>query len=384
MARPQRSGGFPAVNTTRSSLRMRRTSWGRISKAGGLTQNLSRRNAKEITLDYERGGLYRSALAFAENRGLHIVQVARTLLRDRLDWTLRQGSKLADLTARLRAAGTRLGLLQPLKTQTIKEIRPMVSGVKLFPVPLSDAVDRKLADDPAVKKQWEEVSTRFRYVFADPETAFRALNFDAVLVDKQVATQMLDKLATEPESVGPLKGRTGILASKSDREARRVAEVNVSALKRDIETYLRIREVTVQRIEGEEKTMRQRVSIDIPALSPAAQSVLERVRDNDLPPAMAYALSNHETKAEIDGFGKAVTERFGERTLLTNTAQNPQGQLFDKLSEGLAPQEKERLKEAWPVMRTAQQLSAHERTVATLKQVEDLKLAPRQTPVIKQ
>jgi Ti-type conjugative transfer relaxase TraA len=359
-----------------------------FSKAGGLTEILSRRNAKETTLDYERGGLYRPSLAFAENRGLHIVQVARTLLRDRLDWTLRQSSKLADLTVRLRTAGERLGLLQTLKPQTNKETRPMVSGVKLFPVPLSDAVDRKVADDSAVKKQWEEVSTRFRYVFADPQTAFRVMNFDAVLADKQVATQTLDKLALEPASVGPLKGKTGILASKSDREARRVAEVNVPALKRDIETYLRIREAAVQRIEREEKRQRQRVAIDIPALSPAAQSVLERVRDaidrNDLPAAAAYALSNRETKSEIDGFGKAVTERFGERTLLTNTAQSPQGQLFDKLSEGLAPQEKERLKEAWPVMRTAQQLSAHERTVATLKQAEDLKLAQRQTPVIKQ
>ncbi|NKN39080.1 Ti-type conjugative transfer relaxase TraA [Agrobacterium sp. a22-2] len=359
-----------------------------FAKAGGLTKILSRRNAKETTLDYERGTLYRPALAFAENHGLHIVQVARTLLRDRLDWTLRQTSRLADLAVRLRSAGERLGLLQTVKTQTIKETRPMVSGVKLFPVPLSDAVDRKVADDPAVKKQWEEVSTRFRYVFADPETAFRAINFDAVLADKQVALLTLDKLAAAPASVGLLKGKTGILASQSDREDRRVSELNVPALKRDIETYLRIREVAVQRIEGEEKTMRERVSIDIPALSPAARSVLDRVRDaidrNDLPTAAAYALSNRESKVEIDSLNKAVTERFGERTLLANSARNPDGQLFDKLSEGLAPQEKARLKEAWPVMRTAQQLAAHERTVATLSQAEDLNLAQRQTPVIKQ
>ncbi|MBY5502374.1 Ti-type conjugative transfer relaxase TraA [Rhizobium leguminosarum] len=359
-----------------------------FSKAGGLTEILSRRNAKETTLDYERGGLYRPALAFAENRGLHIVQVARTLLRDRLDWTLRQKSKVADLATRLRATGERLGLLQTLKTQTTKETRPMVSGVKLFPVPLSDAVDRKVGDDPAVKKQWEEVSTRFRYVFADPEAGFRAMNFDAVLADKQVATQTLDKLTAEPASIGPLKGKTGILASKSDREARRIADVNVPALKRDIETYLRTREVAVQRIETEEKAQRQRVSIDIPALSPAAQSMLERVRDaidrNDLPAAMAYALSNRETKAEIDGFNKAVTERFGERTLLANSARNPEGQVFTKLSEGLAPQEKEQLKEAWPVMRTAQQLAAHERTVQSLRQAEDIRLTQRQSSALKQ
>ncbi|RWC38290.1 MAG: Ti-type conjugative transfer relaxase TraA [Mesorhizobium sp.] len=364
--------------------------YGRRSFAfnGGLTKILSRRNAKETTLDYERDTLYRHALSFAENRGLHIVHVARTMLRDRLDWTLRQGSKLAELAVRLRAAGERLGLLQTPSMQTKKEARPMVAGVKLFPTSLGDAVEQKLAGDPALNKQWEEVSTRFRYVFADPETAFRTMNFDAVLADGRTAAQTLQRLATDPVSIGPLIGKTGLLASKADREARRVADVNAPALKRDIERYLKMRERALQRIEGEEKTLRERVSIDIPALSPAARSVLERVRDaidrNDLPAALGYALSNREAKLEIDGFNRAVAERFGERTLLTNAARNPAGQLLDKLAEGLQPQEKERLKEAWPVMRTAQQIAAHERTAATLKQAEDLALSQRQTPVMKQ
>ncbi|RUV67305.1 MAG: Ti-type conjugative transfer relaxase TraA [Mesorhizobium sp.] len=364
--------------------------YGRRSFAfnGGLTKILSRRIAKETTLDYERGTLYRQALAFAENRGLHIVQVARTMLRDRLDWTLRQGLRLADLAVRLRAAGERLGLLQTPTMRTKKEARPMVAGVKLFPKTLGDTVEQKLADDPALKELWEEVSTRFRYVFADSETAFRTMNFHAVLADRQAASHTLQKLTINPASIGPLNGKTGLLASKADREARRVADLNVPALKRDIERYLEMRERALQRIEGEEKTLRQRVSIDTPALSPAAHSVLERVRDaidrNDLPAAMGYALSNREAKIEIDGFNKAVAERFGERTLLTNAARNPAGQLFEKLAEGLQPQEKERLKEAWPVMRTAQQLAAHERTAATLKQAEDLALSQRQTPVMKQ
>ncbi|TIQ15750.1 MAG: Dtr system oriT relaxase, partial [Mesorhizobium sp.] len=215
--------------------------YGRRSFAfnGGLSKILSSRNAKETTLDYDRGTLYRQALRFAENRGLHIVQVARTMLRDRLDWTLRQGSKLAELAVRLRAAGERLGLLQTPSMQTKKEARPMVAGVKLFPTSLGDAVEQKLAGDPALNKQWEEVSTRFRYVFADPETAFRTMNFDAVLADGRAAAQTLQKLATDPVSIGPLIGKTGLLASKADREARRVADVNAPALKRDIERYLK-------------------------------------------------------------------------------------------------------------------------------------------------
>ncbi|HXV29892.1 MAG TPA: BID domain-containing protein, partial [Sinorhizobium sp.] len=290
--------------------------------------------------------------------------------------------------SRLRALGERFGLRQSPPTQSSKESKPMVAGITRFENSVADTVSERLDADPALKKQWEEVSIRFRYVFADPETAFRAMNFDAALADKAAARQALQKLEAEPASIGPLRGKTGILASKAEREARRIAEINVPALRRDLERYLQMRESAVQRHEAEENTLRQRVSIDIPALSPAARAVLERVRDaidrNDLPAALAYALSNRETKLEIDEFNKAVAQRFGERTLLTNAAREPSGKLFDKLSEGMQPQEKERLKEAWPIMRVAQQLAAHERTTETLRQVEELRLAQRQTPVVKQ
>ena len=355
---------------------------------GGLAKVLSQKNAKETTLDYERGQFYREALRFAEARGLHIVQVARTLVRDRLDWTLRQKSRLVDLGQRLTAFAARLGFTQSPNTQTMKEAAPMVAGIKAFSGSVTDTVDDKLGADRALQRQWEEVSARFAYVFADPETAFRAMNFDAVLADGNIAKQVLQKLEAEPASIGPLKGKTGILATRSEREARRIAEVNVPALKRDLEQYLRMRETVTQRLQADEQALRQRVSIDIPALSPAARVVLERVRDaidrNDLPAAMAYALSNRETKLEIDGFNQAVTERFGERTLLSNAARAPSGKLYEQLSEGMKPEQKEQLKQAWPVMRTAQQLSAHERTVNSLKLVEEQRLTQRQTPVLKQ
>jgi Ti-type conjugative transfer relaxase TraA len=355
---------------------------------GGLAKVVSRRNAKETTLDYERGQLYREALRFAEARGLHIVQVARTLVRDRLDWTLRQKAKLVDLSQRLAAFAARLGFTQSPNTHAMKEATPMVAGIKTFSGSIADTVGDKLGADPALRRQWEEVSARFSYVFADPEAAFRPMNFDAVLADKDKAKQMLQKLEAEPASIGPLKGKTGILASKAEREARRIAEVNAPALKRDLEQYLRMRETATQRMATDEQALRQRVSLDIPALSPAARVVLERVRDaidrNDLPAAMAYALSNRETKLEIDGLNRAVTERFGERVLLSNAAREPSGTLYEKLSEGMKPEQKEQLKQAWPVMRTAQQLAAHERTVQSLRQAEEQRLTQRQTPVLKQ
>jgi len=264
----------------------------------------------------------------------------------------------------------------------------MVKGVTQFPYSVQDTVEEKLLADPAVKKQWEEVSTRFRFVFADPEAAFRAMNFDAVLTDPSAARTTLERLVNEPATFGPLKGKVGLLAGKSDREDRRIAQVNAPAVKRDIERYLRLRQTVVQKIEAEEQTLRRRVAIDIPALSPAAHLVLERVRDaidrNDLPAALGYALADRMAKAEIDGFNKAITERFGEPMLLTNAAREPSGKLFDRAADGLAPGERQKLAEAWPVMRAAQQIAAHERTVETLKQTENLRLSQRQTPVLKQ
>jgi len=358
-----------------------------FAKAGGLVQILSRRAAKETTLDYERGELYRQALRFAENRGLQIARVARTLMHDRFEWTVRQKQKLTDLAVRLRGVGERLGLIETRKTHTRKETEPMVAGIPLNPTALDDAVEKKLLADPAIKKQWEELSSRFRYVFADPETAFRAIDFNAVLTDRQVAKRTLDRLVTAPAAIGPLSGKTGLLASKADKEARRIAEVNVPALKRDIERYLDLRQKAEERLRKEEQTLRHRVSIDIPALSQAALTVLERVRDaidrNDLAAAAGYAISNREIKTEIDAFGKAVAERFGERSLLVTAARAPSGSVFDKAVEGLASGEREKLAKAWPLMRTAQQLAAHERTTETLHKTESLRQAQRQSQVLK-
>ncbi|MGY2932208.1 hypothetical protein ACVWZ6_001810 [Bradyrhizobium sp. GM6.1] len=107
-----------------------------FQKAGGLIPILSQRRAKETTLDYERGSLYRDALRFAANRGLHIVRVARTLMSDRLRWTVRQKQRLTEVGRRLRALGAKLGLVdgrKPIINTAHKEAKPMVTGVTTFP-----------------------------------------------------------------------------------------------------------------------------------------------------------------------------------------------------------------------------------------------------------
>ena len=351
-----------------------------FAKAGGLVEILSRRNAKETTLDYAGGSIYRQALRFAEARGLHLVNVARTVARDRLEWTVRQKEKLVDLAGRLAAMGVRLGYATST-TRTVpneaKEARPMVAGITTFPKSIDQTVEDKLAADPALKKRWEEVSMRFHHVYAQPEAAFKAANVDAMLSDQATAARTIARIANEPESFGALKGKTGLLASRGDKVDRDRALKNVTPLADSISDYLRQRGDAERRNHAEELAVRRQVSLEIPALSSNAKSVLERVRDaidrNDLPSGLEYALADKMVKAELEGFAKAVNERFGERTFLPLAAKDANGEAFQRVTSGMNAAQKSEVQQAWNTMRTVQQLNAHERSVTALKQAETLR-----------
>lgn len=352
-----------------------------FAKSGGLIPILSRQNAKETTLDYEKASFYGQALRFAEARGLHLMNVARTIAHDRLQWAVRQSSRLADLGARLAAIGATLGLVRGSNKQsipdTIKEAKPMVSGITTYPKSLDQAVEDKLVADPGLKKQWEDVSTRFQLVYANPEAAFKVIDVDTMLKDQSVAQSTLARIAGEPESFGALKGKTGLLASRGDKQDREKALSNVPALARNLERYLRERAEAEIKHETEERAVRLKVSIDIPALSPSAKQTLERVRDaidrNDLSAGLEYALADKMVKAELEGFAKAVSERFGERTFLPLAAKDTSGKTFETVTAGMTAGQKAEVQSAWNSMRTVQQLGAHERTTEALKQAETLR-----------
>ncbi|MBS7707884.1 Ti-type conjugative transfer relaxase TraA [Chelatococcus asaccharovorans] len=350
-----------------------------------LSERLSRDGSKETTLDYERASSYRAALRFSETRGLHLMRVARTLVADKVRWTARQKQKLADLGARLAAVGARFGLgARPKQaapniamSNIVREAKPMVAGITTFAKSIGQIIEDKLVADPALKKQWEEVSTRFRLVFSDPESSFRKVDVDAMLKDRQAAATTLSKLSEKPDSFGALKGKTGLLASRADKQERELAGKNAQALARDLERYLRLRNEAEHRYEAEERATRLKVAVDIPALSPSAKQTLERIRDaidrNDLPSALEFALEDKMVEAELEGFARAVSERFGERSLTGIAAREADGEAFKTLSDGMNAAQKEDLKAAWPDLRTAQQLAAQQRTAAALKEAETVR-----------
>ncbi|KWV49110.1 Dtr system oriT relaxase [Rhizobium altiplani] len=352
-----------------------------FAKVGGLIPILSRRQAKETTLDYASGRFYAQALRFAEARGLHLINVARTVVRDRLEWAVRQESKLTELGARLAAIASRLALsaraAKTTRSHSIKEAKPMVSGVTTFPKSLEQAVEDRLAADPGLKKQWEEVSARFHLVYAQPEDAFKAVNVNAMLKNEAPSKSTIAKLGSAPETFGGLKGETGPLVGSADKQVREKAVTNAPALARNLERYLRQRKEAEHKYEAEERAVRLKVSLDIPALSLAAKQTLERVRDaidcNDLPLGLEYALADKMVKAELEGFARAVSARFGERTFLPLAAKDTTGQTFQSVTSTMSLGQKAEVQSAWSFMRTMQQLSAHERTTEALKQAETLR-----------
>ena len=349
-----------------------------------LHERLSRAGSKETTLDYQDASHYRAALRFADARGLHLMNVARTIAHDQLQWTVRQSSKLAELGARLAAVVAKLGLGGAKSTASItsviKEAKPMVSGATTFPRSIGQAVEDKLSADPGLKASWQEVSARFHHVFADPQGAFKAVNVDAMLANGTVAATTIARIAEQPESFGALKGKTGLFAGSAEKQARDTALVNAPALARDLQGFIAKRAEAASRYEDEERAVRTKLSLDIPALSASAKQVLERVRDaidrNDIPAGLEFALADKKVKAELEGFAKAVSERFGERTFLPLAAKTADGKAFEAASAGMQPAQKNELRSAWDTIRTVQQLAAHERTAVAHKQAETM----RQTP----
>jgi hypothetical protein len=150
----------------------------------------------------------------------------------------------------------------------------MVSGIRTFEKSLAQAVEDKVAADAGLSDTWQAVSSRFHLIYALPEAAFRAVNVDALIKDPSQVNTIIARIAEKPEAFGPLKGKTGLLASRADRQDRDTGLVNAPALARNLERYLEARNDAQRKYEGDEVVIRNRLAVDIPALSPNAKIAL--------------------------------------------------------------------------------------------------------------
>lgn len=372
-----------------------------FEKAGGLIPLLSRRNAKETTLDYAGSREYRDALRYALSRGLHAARVARALLDDQFRLIARARDRMARLGARLAAFASSIGLRSVKQASALKASRsstlrpastvkaptnvaePLLHGVTQWVRSIIETVRENAVAETSVKQQWREVSDRLARIFQDPHAAANAMKIDAVVEAPDRHRALLDQLAANPETFGKLRGKAGLFVSKAEKQQRQRALEGGATLKADIERYARLQSEVSDRLEAREAEARQRASIDIPGLSPSASVVMERVRDaidrNDLPAALGFALADRMVKAEIDQMNAALGKRFGYRVMLALDAQKIDGPTYKALAATLPVDQKTKLAEAWPTLRAAQQLAAHERSVQAMKQAETAKHVQRPT-----
>jgi hypothetical protein len=258
---------------------------------------------------------------------------------------------------------------------------PQLRGVTQWVRSITEAVRENAMSETSMKHQWREVSDRFARIYQDPIAAANAMKIDVIVEAPDRHRVVLDRLGTNPETFGKLRGTVGLFASKAERRERQMAIEGGAALKVEIERYIHLRSEVSNRLEAAETEARQRASIDIPALSQSAIAVMERVRDaidrNDLSAALGFALADRMVKAEIDRMNAALAQRFGERALLGLEAQKIDGPVYKALAANMPAVQKMKLAEAWPTLRAAQQLAAHERTMHAMKRAESVNLVQR-------
>jgi len=359
-----------------------------FEKAGGLIPLLSRRAAKETTLDYAGSGEYRDALRYAMSRGLYTMRVVTAVLADQIRVIARARQKVAKLGARLTRIASSIGLQPAGPVRVAAAAEPLLPGVTQWVRPVREIVRENAMSETPVRQQWREVSERFARIYQDPQAAANALKIDALIEAPERHRGVLDRLAATPEIFGELRGAVGLFASKAQKQERQRATEGGASLKVEIERYIRLRSEASDRHEAKEMEARRRASIDIPALSASAVVVMERVRDaidrNDLAAALGFALADRMVKTEIDQLSAALDQRFGERALLGLNAETTDGPAYQALAANMSAVEKTKLAQAWPTLRTAQQVAAHERTVRAMSQAETAKAiqGPVRKPVV--
>lgn len=249
-----------------------------------------------------------------------------------------------------------------------------IRGIESWPQSLAQTVEDKVTFTPTLKAQWQEVTDRLDRMYQDPGSAAAQMNLEAVSANPTQHQAVLDQLVQQPEIFGELHGKAGLFASRADRDRRQLAIEGGAGLRSEIERYHQLHVSAAARITQDEREVRERARLDIPALSPAAATMLEKVRDaidrNDLPAAMGFALADRMVKAELDRYGAALEKKFGDRAFLGLEAKAPTGPAFDAVSSQVSPADRAALASQWSSMRAAQQLAAHERSQAALKESE--------------
>ncbi|MGN7126808.1 Ti-type conjugative transfer relaxase TraA [Methylorubrum thiocyanatum] len=189
---------------------------------------------------------------------------------------------------------------------------PLIPALDLGTAGLDEAAIARIADDPGLALKREAVADEAAIVVQSPTSLT-----DAILAElrqpRAVFEERITALLASPDTFGGLNGKTGLFASKTakaerDKAIRRTSFVRANALS--------LKDSFDKSLAGarqEELAYRDRLRIEIPALSPEARAALVAVGatpSGDRDAVMAKRITP-ELRLEIETFAEAVGRRFG-------------------------------------------------------------------------
>ncbi len=315
---------------------------------GGLAASLSQAGNKSSSLDHAGSDLYRKALAYAQNRGLPFLLSIKAYLANQRHWLQEQRSKLMALSKRLSQHLTfqqhdRNPTLKPDEVRAVlakptiaqsdeQDLRPSVPlrghdeiwirGLKNWPVSVEDEIHASLMDDKVLQASWRDLQDRLALVYEEPQRAITAMGLQAALSDPVTSQasalqSVCEKLVQDPAQYGLLNGRTGLLASRAQRELYQRARSNIPVLIEAINNHGRVRRELIVDKRLEIESDRARLSQDLMRPSEQAQTLLQAliapIQDNDIKQIHVLLKGKDEIRQELLNLGTQIIERFGPR-----------------------------------------------------------------------
>ncbi|WP_420340776.1 Ti-type conjugative transfer relaxase TraA [Roseibium sp.] len=347
---------------------------------GGWIDVLAKKGAKDTTLDYAGSELYAQALSYAGSRGLYGLRVAKAMVQNQRRWLAEQRAKLTRLGARLLSFGVKLGIgragverglagqtntIQTSARENGAPIQPWIAGVKDWATSIPDAVEAKVHSDATLTAHFTEIQNRARFVFERPEEAVKAMRIEDIAklhgeAKREASDKLAEDLSNAPEQFGVLRGKTGMLVGKGARESREQALSNIPQFCDDVKTYLRLRAEFTASSTVELERAREVSRVDIPALSPAAEETLSRIRNamdqNDLKSALSFLVADKMVEIELGEVAAKLNQRFGERAFMVGST--PAGPAFEKAAARVADGDRTKLVDAWPAFNAIQKINA--------------------------
>lgn len=301
-----------------------------------LADRLGRSGAKETSLDYgERE-------AFAERRGF---ETARTIaptfsafVERQKAWISEQTARVQETWSRFQSAWSRVSsraveqarerVPAPQRSEALPRVEaaqraPLFASITEFPRSVHEEATDRLRASPAYQDRYGELQATAAKMYKDPAVASERI--ETTFLKSQDAARVASVLMAAPEKAGELRGSDRLMDGLKARQERQEALANITALGVAIQQLGSTFELGMKRATEEEIQRRQRMSVEVPDLSPGARTALQEIERERQRGAEPYrvALSNLAAKPELSGeisrVAESLNRRFGPDGLTDRT-----------------------------------------------------------------